>query len=215
MTTTPTSAWLPLVKAYCPDVPDPVASGMIRLAVTELCERTKCWRHAVTVDLTEQNQAVVAPDYAAIHQIETAMLDGTELQPTQYTTLATDPEREGAARYITQINPNTVAVIPFQAGTLELTVFLKPLHGEDFHPGGVAQQDNAYDVAPTFMFQTMAEPITHGALARIMNIPGQRFTNPQSAQDYRMRFEAYCQSHFAHAIRGQQRARIRTKYNPF
>lgn len=210
--TVPLSVFAPLVKVYCPDAPDPIIADMVRLSVTDLCERTRCWRHIVTVDLTDNNQAVVAPEYSAIHLFETASLNGVPLEPTQYSHI--EANNVGAARYITQVNPNTVAVIPFEAGTLELTLFLKPRHGEDYS-SDTGRPENAFNIAPRYLYETMAEPIAHGALARILEMPGHGYTNPQAAQQYWMRFNAFCDRQFRHSIRGQQRAVKRARYKDF
>lgn len=69
--------FLPMILPYAPGLPTMTAEHAVRLAAIEFCERTRCWRHAVDVVFSADNhQAVVAPDYATIHQFEFAVFSG-------------------------------------------------------------------------------------------------------------------------------------------
>lgn len=212
------SAFLPMVLPHAPGVPEPTANFNLRLAAIEFCERTRCWRHMLTVAIEEQNSAVVAPGFAAIHEIEHAYFDGVPLNRVQFSDIdhgEDETAQAGPPENITQIGPDQVALYPFAAGSLQISVFLKPRGG---HLYGLNEDDpleDAYDTVPEFMFAQHGEPIAYGALARILAIPKQEFTNPAMASYFLKKFEEKIDGRFSANMRGQQRAPRRTRYNDF
>ncbi|MGP9790696.1 hypothetical protein [Roseinatronobacter sp. NSM] len=92
--------FLRYVLPHAPGVPDVLAEQYIRMAAIEFCERTKCWRKICHTHLDRKNTvALVAPNYAAIHQIEYASFASesvpkTPLTPTQYSDMG-NTERGG------------------------------------------------------------------------------------------------------------------------
>jgi hypothetical protein len=242
--------FLPLILPFAPGVPNMVAEFHTRMAAIEYCERTRCWRHIISIEMdydlitgdgeeafwgdepalwgsdpafwgslealgdTGGTEVVVAPDYAAIHFIESAFWDGeVELTPTQYSkVLPSDRESiSGPPRYITQVNPNTVTVYPFHPGTLDLTVFLKPRSGTDFTNDPQAPVEDFYNQVPDFLFIQHAEAIAAGALARLLAMPETRWQNPTMAAVYLNKFERYCDTAFSTPVVGQHRAPRRTR----
>lgn len=213
------SVFLPLVKPFCYACPNNVAEQYIRLAAIEFCERTRAWRYIITAPLEGNNEAIIAPPYATVHEIENAYWNDVELQPTQFSDAR--PEDliatvdAGTPRYITQMNPSTVTVLPFAEGTLRLTVFLKPRSGSYFGMDAGNPLRNFYNQVPEFLWIQHAETIARGALARILTIPNQPFTDPQRAGECLAYFERTMDAKFSHQIRGQQRARRRNKIQFF
>lgn len=214
--------FLPYVMPSAPGAPSIVAEQHIRLAAIEFCERTKCWRKIVTKDLEDANTGViVAPYYAAIHQIEYASFsaDGypkRPLEPTQYSDISdtqrSDLEQSGPPRYLTQLSPNTVTIYPVMPGTLELSLFLKPRVGTDFVAGTPDDPiQDGLNLLPDFMLTQWGEKIACGALARLLLQPQTRWYDPQRAAYYAQKFDDACNAHFAQGIQGQQRAPLRTK----
>lgn len=205
------SEFAPLVQVYAASAPWPTMLAQLRRSAIEFCERTRCWRHVVSIDINLQDEIVVAPGYSAIHEFETVEFDGEPLTPLQYTDGQDMAGEDGVPRYITQKNPNTVRLLPFKAGKLDLTLFLKPIEGHaHFAQAGEYPQDD-YDLVPDFLYSNHAEAIAAGALVRILTIPGQGFTNPDLAAMFAQRFEAATNGHFRHNLRGQHRAPTRTK----
>ena len=209
-------AFLPLVMPHCPGVPEFVATRNLRMAAIEFCERTRCWRHLASVQIGQDGQAIAAPCFAAIHLIERATFeDGRDLVPIQFSDVDEGAVQEavgGHPAYITQSRYDTVRVIPFQPGRLDLSLFLKPVNGESFgfSQGGVVRDH--YDQIPEFMWTMHAEPIASGAISRILTQPDKPWTNPQLAAPHAARFEAAMNTHFGASVRGQHRARHRTRY---
>jgi hypothetical protein len=197
-----------------------VATFNLRLAAIEFCERTRCWRHILNTTVNSANRTVVAPPYAAIHEIEHAHFDGEPLTPAQFSDIdqaETVEEQAGQSpRYITQVTPNTVMLYPFsQAGRLTMAAFLKPRGGNEFSGNPDNPLEDSYDFVPDFLLIQHGEPIAFGALARILALPGQPFSNPAMAGAYLARANAAMETRFSTNMRGQQRAPRRTRFNDF
>jgi hypothetical protein len=217
--TRPLRDFLPLVLPHAQYCPRPVAEQYLRLAAIEWCERTRCWRHVSTMDLTEQGEAIVSPDYATIFEIESAefsseTVSSTELVATQFTQISlSDAEAmEGnAPRYITQVSPNSVTVLPFMVGSLSLSLFLKPRAGTEYGNDPADPLQDKYNVIPEHVFIQSAEKIAEGALARLLAIKDTKWHDPKMAGYYAGRFNEACDRHFSSELRGQQRAPRRSR----
>jgi hypothetical protein len=210
--TAPLRDLLPLVLPHAMGVPDFVATFNLRLSAIEFCERACAWRHLVTQTIEAEGETVlVAPDYATIHKIEHADLDGTRLTPVAYTDVGPNKLGEGAsASWITQVNPTGVKILPQQAGELTVSVFLKPRHGSDFTASDDGMTDY-FDVIPEFMAAQYGEVIAHGALARLFAMPAAEWFNPNLAAFYASGFERRAINEANASLKGQQRAPIRSK----
>lgn len=216
------SAFLPYTALHAPGAPIPTVESYLRLAAIEFCERTRCWRHMTEVEFTEDNhQAVVAPDYAAIHAFEFATFTSESqhkrpLMPTQYSDLAPGgfEEREGSPpNHITQATPNSVTIFPFAEGTVALSLFLKPRFGQDFtSPDRTHPMEDAFDKVPEFLLTQWGEAIACGALGKLLMVPQQRWTDPNAAMVFGAKFERYCDTHFSSNVIGQQRAPRRSRF---
>ena len=71
------------------------------------------------------------------------------------------------------------------------------------------------DILPDFLVSHMARNIADGALATLLLLPNQPFTNPQMAMAFEAKFQASLDKNFDFNLRGQQRARKRTRANYF
>lgn len=216
MSTRPLRDMLPLVLPHVPGCPYMEVIKNLRLAAIEWCERTRCWRSITTVAITGQGQAVVAPHYATIHEIETAHMAGQRLTPTQFSHIDQQDRGEdnvsGPPRYITQVSPNEITLVPFSTGDLELSLFLKPRSGDEVGSngqGGWLQDDQ--NVIPQHIFVQDAEAISWGALSRLMAQPKKEWTNPNMAVYYENKFGARADSKFSSNVEGQQKARPRSR----
>lgn len=194
----------PSVNQYAPGCPDMTLYFGLRQAAIEFCERTRLWRFddefAVSVD---DSKDIIAPSGADIHEIEAVFFDGQELEPKSTSWLDgnmrgwRDGELSGVPHYFTQTEPNTIRLVPFMAGTVGLHVWLKP------------SQDT--EVLPDWMVDQHRETIAHGALARILLMPIQTFTNPELAMMFSNKFQSKLDRLSAVGFTGQQRAQTRTR----
>jgi hypothetical protein len=205
---------LPLIMTRVNKCPEPYALLQARLAAIDYCEKTRCWRHVTQVELTDNHTAIVTPTGSTIFEFEQATHNGNDLIPIQFT--QADPEEmsglsQGAQpKWISQIRAGEVAVYPFAAGTLRLSAFLKPRHGQLFGTDPTDPLHDAYNVIPEYIATQFGKAIADGALARIFTTKDASFYDPQLAGFHATEFRDACQSQSANNIRGQQRAPIRT-----
>lgn len=206
---------LPYIIPKAPTVPQPFAEFQARLAVIEFCERTRCWRQIVNTTVGTNNTTVIAPQFTTIHEIEEATINGRLLEPTQFTEAQPDElygeQAPSQAKYIAQIAPGEVALYPFETGTLRVSCFLKPRHGQSIGADPQNPLADAYNTLPAFMVAQYAEKLAAGALARILATENADFFSPQMAAVYAGQFDEACNRHFSSNMRGQQRAPTRVK----
>lgn len=212
---TPLAAFLPYVVPQAYMVPEPVAEFNLKLAAIEFCERTRCWRHAISVPVSSNNQTLVAPALTTIHEFEEATHDGRLLKPTQYTSLPPEVLSgtlvEGLPEWVSQTEPGQVTIFPYATGTLRMTVFLKPRHGTQYGTDAANPLRDALAMVPAFMLSQHAEALACGALGRLLSVPGKPWSDPQRAMYHRDMFDKACGTSFASNITGQQRAPLRVK----
>jgi hypothetical protein len=197
---------LPQILAYAPSCPEPLALRFLRESARQLCHNARLWRDWDTIKISKPTcTGVVTIVDASIIEIQEAQLDGHNLQPVTVAWLdATypgwshqDDQENTTASYITQLNPNTVAVHPAQAGTLKIRMVLQPSLEATTLP------DNLIDLHAT--------AIGRGAAALALMHPTGDFANPQLGavleSDYRGKIASIKTEFF----KGQQGARLRTK----
>lgn len=199
------SEFLTSINAYAPGCAVPTAYFGIRQAAIEFCERTKLWRHEDELTVTAADpETIVTPTGAVLIDIETATFNGGEpLVPqtarwldARYPTWRTGGVVDGEPAYLTQLDQNTVRIVPGQAGTLNISMWLKP------------SQDCT--TVPDFLPDQYRETIAWGALGRILMTPNQPYTNPQLAANFLAGFDSKITGLSGKGITGQQRARVRT-----
>ncbi|KEP68812.1 hypothetical protein DL1_08475 [Thioclava dalianensis] len=219
MPTISLAEFIPLVRPQCTQASTPLILQSLRLAAIDFCERTRCWRYVTQVDLTEQGGEVACPEYATIYQFEVATCNGEiDLVPVQYSSFdAKDlAQTDSPPRYITQVSPDTITVIPFQPCKLDLSLFLTPRNDNTMSIGIASMTpEHKGDVVPDFLFIKHGSAIAHGALERLFSMPNQPFTQLKLAGYHAGKFERACDTNFSGNIRGQQRARPRTRYIGF
>lgn len=224
----PITAFMPLVLPFAPTVPEPVAEQMIRLAAIEFCERTRCWRHIANRRIDAFNGGTasgtirVLPPYATIFEFEFAYFNGEKLEPLQFSDIDVPSDDEGpeigVPRYITQTEPNSVRMIPLpeESGSLHLSMFLKPIAMDEWEGSAYDRaDDDDLNVLPDFLLTQQGETIQHGALARILAIPGQSYTDPSRSEFYRLSFASRLDTRFATNVMGQHKAQPRTRPQNF
>ncbi|MDF3073466.1 MAG: hypothetical protein K0S54_1133 [Alphaproteobacteria bacterium] len=202
------SEFLKSMNPYAPGLAEPTAFFGIRQAAIEFCERTRLWRHEDEFEVSAQDaEAIIAPYGAVLMDIESVFFDGQKVEPK--TTAWLDEhvpgwrvgEVEGEPRYLTQIDLNTMRLIPGKAGNVRISMWLKP------------SQD--CDEVPDFLADQYRETIAQGALARILVMRDKPYTDRELAAVCASSFEAKLVSLQHSGSSGQQRARTRTKPNYF
>lgn len=189
--------FLPLVYVWAPGAPEPVVINFLRQAAKELCQRTRCWRFEDTFETTgEDIEVMCTPPFADLFEIEWARFNDVRLD-NRTPTGDWGCHDNGMPRYISQSGPNTINLEPRARGTLSLSLFLMPAKG--------------VDVLPAFMLDQFGDELAAGALSHLLLLPNQPFTNPNMALVKKAEWTAVLDRNFAYNMRGQQRARKRTK----
>lgn len=163
---------------------------------------------------------MVVPDGAAVHLIEEATYNGQTLTPIQFT--AAEPDSltgiaaSGRPQFITQIEPGSFHIYPFEAGgTLRVSMFLKPRADAKFNHLAGRPLFDGHAYVPDFLVTQDAEAVAHGAVYRIKMMPAQSFYDPKGAGIAKTQFDAACNARFSASIVGQQRTKVRTKAHWF
>lgn len=200
---------LSMLAPHAPTCPDFVAAPAIRHAAVPFCERARPWRHQVEITLSTAQGAIVAPDTAAIVEIEFAEFDGRRLEPAGYIDV---PEGlTGQPTTFFQQVPDTIMISPFSAGTLKVSMFLKPRAGQEFGTDEGDPLFDRFDVLPDFLVYNHSKLLVDGALAQILVMPGESWSDPARAAMFRADYEQAIAAACAMPVRGQQRAPLRTK----
>jgi hypothetical protein len=200
--------FLPYVRPFAPGVSDPTAYRAIRNSVVEFCERTRLWKYESTTTITASAaQAIATPSGSILHDIEAVSFNGHPLRPVTPSDLdwlspnwRTEAEG-GLPQYVTQIDQNTLRIVPRLDGELYLCLRLKP------------SKDT--NVIPDFIANEYSECIGWGALGRLLMVPGQQYTNPDMAVAYTARFGQKLDTLANKGIKGQQNAPKRTRASFF
>lgn len=196
--------FLPKVRTNATGVSDPVALDAIRDALDEFCRSTRLWRYEDEFTIAAAQGEALAPPYGAqVLDIERVNFNGRKLDPasTQWLDEHMESWRDltatECARYFTQTEPNTIRLVPLAAGTVK--VWMTLTIGQD------AEQ------VPDFIADQYREAIAHGALARLMMLPGKAYSNPNLAAVKAARFAEILDGLKTATIKGQQRAPVRTR----
>lgn len=198
-------AFLPSIRPYAPGVSDLTAYFGIRQAAIEFCERTKSWRFDDEFDVSsDECESLMSLPGSVIHLIEGVWFEGNKLEPItpeyldeRFPGWRAGRDVSGVPRYVTQIEQNTITLVPRTAGRVKLSLFLKPSEDADELPSYLAAQHR--------------QTIAHGALSHILMIPNQSFTNPELAASFGMSFQAKLDGKALLGSVGQQRARPRVR----
>lgn len=205
----PLDDFMQAISVKAPTVALPTAHMEIRQAAIQFCERTRLWR--VEDEYTAypgQDMQIVVPDGAELIEFETVSFnDGEPLTPKTTAWLDRNyrgwrtNSAPGTPRYMTQLAINTLRLVPGTIGSAKVSMWLKP--------------DQACMELPAFLSRQYRETIAHGALARILAIPNQPFTDLQMAGSYLTLFSGKLESLATSGTSGQQRARVHSRAHPY
>ena len=193
------------VRPWAPGVPDQTAYKHIRNAAIEFCERTRLWKFEDSYDISADDcEEISTISGSILHDVEALLFNGNQLLPKATTDLdrlmpgwRTNESGSALPQYYTQIDQGTLKIVPAMAGTLYICIRLKP-------------SQDAMDL-PDFIANEYREVIGWGALARILTMPGQSFSNPDLASFYLARFNEKLDRLSNKGTTGQQNAPKRTR----
>lgn len=196
---------------HVPGCTDPVAVQALRDATIEFCVRSDwlTFEHDPITLLAGTSTYELEPpeDHIVSHVIQ-ARLDGAALTPITLDDLGRryDDWRdvEGPPTHYTHLTPGEIVLFPRpterMTSALKLVVSLRP------------SQDS--DEVEDSIYEWWCETIIDGALWRLMELPGQPFSNPQMAEVKARRFRsgiglAHARRHQSHT-REPQRIQMRS-----
>lgn len=195
--------FVPEVLRYSPNTSDIVAQRFLLQAARELCDRAKLWRETDEIQVSDPDrQGVSTISDASIVGIEEAWMGGAKLEPQAISWLdrnrpgwAFGGDLDGAPQFVTQLEPNTLTVVPYQTGTLKVRLLLKPSR-------------NALSM-PAFLLEQYAEELGRGAAGRILTDPTSE--NPALGVGHLEWFENRIAKLSHKAARGQHGAPLRSR----
>lgn len=204
------SLFTPLVLPYAPTAPEPLVMQHLRLAAREFCKDTRCWREVISTTITANPVAPTLPAGSTIVAVQSARLNGRDLSAVPFDEAEIDTylDAGGRAAQFTQDQMDRFIVMPFEPGTLVMSLYLAPSAGPEVvvrNPAGEPQNQ-----VPEFLFTEHVEAIAHGALSRLLGIPAQEYTNGGLAAFFLAKFDAAKAEVSTMSIKGKQRAPIRT-----
>lgn len=201
----PLDEFLPQILPFAPGCPVPVAYSYIRSAAITMCRQARIWRETDTfpTEIGRRESYLCVPDGAVLYEIE-SVVDSHGVALTAISKAALDDlwprwreADSGRPKYYLQEAMNGVAILLGDGSNVTVEMFLQP--SEDC------------DQLPDFFADQYRRVIASGALAEILMLPKQNFTDPNAAAIHAMRFAAEMDKLTGHEIRGQQRAPKRTR----
>lgn len=199
MASTKYSDLFPYVLTELAGVSSLQAEAQIRASVIDFCRRSKVW--SFTDDATAavprtSDYDLVPPSGTALVEIKAIHLDGTALEPA-----SGDPDNTldiGTPREYRQPSPDSYSLYPApdSAYSVVVTMTLAPSRASTTFPAWIAEKYH--------------DAIVAGAKSRLMAMPGQLWTNLQSAIFYRSMADAGVADAQSESSKGFTRATVRT-----
>lgn len=195
--------FMPFIAPFARGVALPAAFHAIRQSARTFCKRTRLWRGGDCFQVTpDQCSSIAVPYGAELFEIERVNFNNEMLEPVSLYWLDDNmpnwaSEKSGSPKYVTQLAPSTIAVVPPASGQVTTRLILMP--------------DNETNELPDFLSDKHAKTIAEGALTDLLLLPGQPFTSPQMSLIHQANFEREMDRLTGKNISGEQRAPIRTK----
>lgn len=195
---------LPDVLTHAPSCPEPTALRFIRNAARDICQAGRLWRDTDSFQVTTPEcEGLLTLTDAEIEIIENATLDGNPLEPKTVGWLDVNvpdwetADEETPARYITQMGPNAVTLVPKSSGLLRLRLVLKP--------------SRTASMVPSFLQDQYGAELAQGAAGHILLMPNVEWSNPNLGAAHHNAFQATLDRIKITATKGQQDAPLRTR----
>lgn len=197
------SNFYPLILGHVLGCPDPLMDQELRLSAQEFCRRTKCWLVWLDPVTTVSGNAEYdfdTPLNSTVVRVERANIGNTPVEIRSFRACESDPaiEVDGNDGFISSDRMTFRLGSAATAGqSLSVQVLLMP-------------GDRAAGV-PDELFRQYAEQIGFGAKARLMEIPGQTWTNPGLSDANREKFNAAIGAVAVDSWRGNTQATPRSR----
>jgi hypothetical protein len=203
----PLDAFLPYVEPHVPGAPVPGMLFEIRNAAIAFCARSRAWKSMDTDSVAAgvAEYPIPAPPKANVVVVEAVFCDGQPLQPetldglrARWTNWIT---ATGTPLCYTQLEPDVLILVPRPVAARVQGLTIRACY----------QPTRDADTLPDFLLNQYAEVIGRGAAARVLQTPGEPYTNPQKSMFYYQQFEEGVNRAATKAARGFTRAPLRTR----
>jgi len=200
------SAFFPYLIPLVPHVADPVAEHAIRSACIEFCRKSLAWQAPMEPLSTSKGESAYeldVPSGAMLTHIVDLYYEGRRLEKTSVSEVAAKVGydwmvQEGTPGAYLRFNPNEITLIPKPdksvVNVLTGLLAFAPTRGST--------------TVIDFIFEDYADAIVHGAVARLLMIPNQQWTDPKTGLGYYRQFSADCANARSFVNTGQVRAPI-------
>jgi hypothetical protein len=200
------SAFYPFLIPLVPHVADPVAEHAVRNACIDFCMDTLIWRTPIDPISTQKNEPsyqLDVPTGATLAHVVDLYYDGRRLGKKSISEISGSfsydwMQREGTPTVFTMFNPNEVRLVltPDKSVKDGLTGIL-----------AFAPKRNSTQIVD-YIFEDYADEIVHGAMARLLMIPNQQWTDMKVGLGYQKQFTSDKANVRAHVNQGQTHAPI-------
>lgn len=197
---------IPNISKHAPQCPDPTIEAAITNVLRDMCRKLRCWHVDDDFTLSGDNpEIMIAPDGAIIYELGTVTCKGVPLDPITFQRMSHLIARDrgaqnggGTPRFYCLNDSGRMIVHPNTAGsTLHVSAYLSP--------------DYRGDMIPDHILEQYGNTIENGALASILIIPDQPWTNPQLASIHAARYQSQIDDNSTRWIQGAQAAPLRIR----
>lgn len=180
--------WLPLVRLQARGCPDPTVIHQVGYAAEHFCREVHIWKERLTADLAadQATYALTLPDDSHFVSFRWAKTNGSWA-------CVEEISRDGTVI--------TLTTVPTENSTDGLVVEL-----------ALSPDPLSTDI-PDFLWTYWRDPIAYKAIAELLMIPDQPWTNPEKSEYYRMRAKVCIADAKRHVNRdyGTRELRVQTR----
>lgn len=195
---------MPKILPHAIQCTEGFALDHLRDAVIRACERARLWVVDDEFDMgCDTDNLIVAPKGSQLYQIDRVFIGGSTMQAItsqQMYGMRDDCHPGGRPHYFAQADSDSIAIFPVQRGArIRVRAYLIP----------TADATRA----PKVVLDRHREMLVNGALARILSVPAQPFTNVELAAYRDNLFERRLDEISREYVTGIQRGPLRTRPN--
>lgn len=179
MATKPWADLLPLITPDIPSCPEATIKNHLAYVTADFCARTQIWRETLDTDYTIANIEEYDLDGSAvIEAVQWVVCNNIPLTATDIRLVPhEDLSDTGQPTHYWIINDTTLRLFPIPDARYELKV-------------GVALKPSRTALGvEDWIYETWAETLVSGTIARLARVPGKDWTDPALAEMHRIMYE--------------------------
>ena len=190
------------VVIQAPGCSDLLAVDALRKSAIQLCEQTQAWQETIMQTTQVQDVDLDVPAHSRASAIRRVFVDGELIHPVMPDSV--DPfEEPGTPHGYYRIAENVLRMVPAPSAQITLTIdaVLAPTHSANTIPDDLAERCRM--------------PLVWGALAYLLAMPGQSWTQPALAGAYQQMFDQHAANTALNDARGRVRSALRSRASFF